>query len=392
MRPKAERPGAVVLSKLKNIFPVQFGPLLGNGVYVVEIAAFALAIPYIQESYHLTDSQAPYLYSVYSISLSVSLLLGGYLGDRISIGVVFSIGLIVFAIGGFGILSAYGFVSLILWRVAQGIGAGLFSPAVPVLLTRHAKKGSADALTKWGAISGLGAAFSPWLFAVLSEYQSWKIAWFPIPAFSLLAFVLFLGHLKKTSRNEISHTFVPNAGFCAGIFYVFICYGMTTWIIYSIPYVAIKAGVTSKIDSGLLLTMLWVVFSAVCYLMKAAVGNKALKAYLFLGPIFCCVAIFLLAFAADYRFLALAAFLGGCGMALNNMPTTHFILLHVPYENRAFAASLDIVAARLGGAFAVGVVTYDSEYLPVAAILSAAMCLGLVGTLAKTCRAGSIVR
>ena len=102
--------------------------LVANFSYILDIAVFAIVLPFISDAVSATDDQALTLLSAYGISLSVTLILGGYLTDRLPVRTLFAIGVSVYALAAGLIVVAESIETLLILRTIQGFGAALFSP------------------------------------------------------------------------------------------------------------------------------------------------------------------------------------------------------------------------------------------------------------------------
>ena len=143
---------------------------------VVDGSIVNVALPSIQHSLHFSQQNLQWVASGYVLTYGGFLLLGGRAADLLGRRRVLVAGVIVFAFCSLAGGLARNESTLIVARLAQGIGAALMAPAALSLVTTSFKEGvdRHKALGIWGAISGLGAAAGVFLGGVLSEGPGWR--------------------------------------------------------------------------------------------------------------------------------------------------------------------------------------------------------------------------
>lgn len=314
-------------------------PILANGAYVVELAGFALIVPHLG----VTAEQGGWLFAAYSFALSATLIVGGRLGDRMGAVRVFRLGLALFILASVGMALVSAATSLLAFRILQGIGAGLFSPLVPVLIT--AQDGhSGQQLSTWGVISSLFSASAPGIVSLLLITQSWQVAWSVVPILAILGFVLFAGRApdEKPARSKVDWANV--VALLPMLFYVFVCFGANTYFIFAMPQAAADARL-----AGLVSTVMWVASFLAGLVVVRLIARISPYWFLSLGPVVNFGAVVLLLNGNFYA----AALTAGAGLAIINGPTTAKIFDIAHPSQRGLAASLDIICARIGGGMAV---------------------------------------
>src|SRR5215831_1854130 len=99
--------------------------ILGSSMAFIDGTVVNVALPAIQTSLHATVSDVQWVVESYSLLLSSLLLLGGSLGDIYGRAKVFTIGVILFALGSAACGLAPSINALIAARSLQGAGAAL---------------------------------------------------------------------------------------------------------------------------------------------------------------------------------------------------------------------------------------------------------------------------
>ena len=357
--------------------------MLASIAYVIEITTFPMILSGLSSTLALDDRAALWLVSAYKVALVGSLLVGGWLGDRWSREGVFAVGTGIFCVSALAVLFAQNGDQALVFRILQGVGAGLFSPMVPALLAARKPHDPIAALGIWGMLTGAAAAVYPFLAALLTEQFSWHVGWMMVPAAAALALLGLPSRSDQSVPTSANSTDVPagverlNAGVWSILLYVFLNYGMTTWFIYALA-LSFDTTESSFTDIGALLFLLWAVFSLSNYVIAKIGRRVSVTAMLYLGVIANLAGIALF-YGADGQMLywAMAAALVGFGMALNNAPTTDMAFRLSPKRLHGRVASFDIVAARLGGAAFVMVVPMQSIYGIYAALAATALSIGL---------------
>lgn len=325
----------------------QLTALIANFSYILDISAFAIILPSIAGTVHATADQALTLYSIYGISLSAALLLGGKLTDHLQVRWLFIFGVSTYAIAASLITLADTYYSVLTLRLIQGLGAAIFSPCIPLIISRTGEANSAESLTLWGFWSGIAAAISPIILTYISVNFNWRIAWAVIPTIALAA-IMRSSHIDNSFRSKNLDLRIParkTTHLMLG--YVFVSYGLTTWFIYTFPLNSGQIFNLSAHEIGIYSSTLWLTFAATCWLMKFFKEDRHLLLFLKLSPIFIFFA------AATFHVSPLSVFFVGIAMGLANMPTTEIILRNARSSEYGLIASLDIVSARLGGAIFV---------------------------------------
>jgi MFS family permease len=354
----------------------------------MELTLVPVLLPSIRADFGLSLLETAWVLNAYSIAMAVGVVACAAGGDRFKSSKVFSLGVVLFLVGSILIYLATSNSALILGRICQGFGAGLFSPLIPVLLTQAAPDRPGRTLILWGSTAGYIAAFAPLAYGTMLNDANWNLA------FLFIAFVaglsLLLVGTSRTPDNPSS--FAEKAANYGQIFrerelwlaffYVFATYGAITFFLFRVPLFLIEIGTdTAKI--GTALSVLWLSFAVCSALLRNMVDNHHLRLIMVTAPILIAVGL-LLAFSANMSFLILSACLVGCGLACSNAPSTQMILRLAPKGLTALATSIDISAARLGGIVTVTALAETSLRVSAGSIivssLFAAACAYMVAT------------
>src|SRR6184192_250628 len=180
---------------------------------VLDVAIVNVALPSIKTDLHFSQESLQWVITAYSILFGGVLLLGGRLADVLGRRRLFVAGLLLFTVSSLLDGLAWSETSLIAFRVLQGLGAALLSPAALSILTTTFREGRERnlALGIWGAASGSGGAAGVLLGGALTSALSWSWIFF----INVPVGVLVIGltpWLLRESRAELGHRHFDFAG------------------------------------------------------------------------------------------------------------------------------------------------------------------------------------
>jgi EmrB/QacA subfamily drug resistance transporter len=170
---------------------------------VLDVAIVNVALPSIKTDLDFSQENLQWVITAYSILFGGALLLGGRLADIIGRRRMFMVGLAIFTASSLLDGLAWSEGSLIAFRIVQGLGAALLSPAALSILTTTFQEGRERnvALGIWGAASGSGGAAGVLLGGALTSALSWSWIFFiNVPA-GILVFALAPFVLRESKAN-----------------------------------------------------------------------------------------------------------------------------------------------------------------------------------------------
>ncbi|MGV8969459.1 MAG: DHA2 family efflux MFS transporter permease subunit [Microbacteriaceae bacterium] len=151
----------------------------GTFMSLLDTTIVNVALPTIRESLMASESTLSWIISGYALAFGLVLIPAGRLGDRFGHKWVFITGLIIFTLGSLLCGLAADSVQLVVARAIQGLGGGIFFPAVTAfiqLMYPPLKRGGAFAVV--GAVIGVSAALGPivggLLIEALGEESGWR--------------------------------------------------------------------------------------------------------------------------------------------------------------------------------------------------------------------------
>lgn len=174
--------------------------LAGMFMSLLDTTIVNVALPTIRTSLDASEATLSWIISGYALAFGLALIPAGRLGDRFGHKWVFVAGLAIFTAASVWCGLAPDSVHLVLARVVQGLGGGIFFPPVQAfvqLLFEPRKRGAAFGIM--GAVIGVSSALGPivggLIIAALGDETGWR--WIfavnvPIGVLAIIAALLIL--------------------------------------------------------------------------------------------------------------------------------------------------------------------------------------------------------
>lgn len=152
--------------------------LVGAFMALLDVTIVNVALPSIQHGIHTGTSTLEWVVSGYALSLGIALIPAGRFGDNIGHRKTFLTGLIIFTLASLTCSLAHNSGEIIASRIVQGLGAGIFTPAITsfIQLLFQGKKRS-QAFSIFGAIIGLSTALGPLIGGILVQAGGAQWGW-----------------------------------------------------------------------------------------------------------------------------------------------------------------------------------------------------------------------
>lgn len=323
----------------------------------MELTLVPLTLPAIQSYYGLTLGGLAWVFNSYGISVAVGVIVGGWIGDVFGIRRIFNIGVVMFASGAALVAFSPSFESLIAGRVLQGFGGGVFSPLVPLLLTRALPARPGKILIIWGSVTGYVAAFAPLAASQAIDVVGWQSVFVLFVVLSGVALLLSFGErageaepVARASPNLLLLVRARDLWLVFG--YIFCTYGAITFYLFRLPLWLMDTDYNVQMI-GFVLATIWLSFSVASTLLRNWVDGSHIRHIVLTAPLLIAASFLVAYLSKDEAWLILSAALIGAGFACSNAPSTQLVLEFAPKGLSVISASLDITFARLGGVVTV---------------------------------------
>jgi EmrB/QacA subfamily drug resistance transporter len=173
---------------------------LGISMVVMDATIVNVSLPSIIHELHISSIDAEWVNAIYSLVFAAFLIVFGRLGDRLGRRRLFVIGAAVFAVSSILAASTDSGSALIAARALQGVGGAMMSPtSLSLINATYRGKARTVAFAIYGAVIGGMAAVGPLLGGYLTEYHSWRWAFYiNVP----IAVVLIIGSLRFVPESR----------------------------------------------------------------------------------------------------------------------------------------------------------------------------------------------
>lgn len=170
--------------------------LIGLSIIIIDSSIVNVLLPDMVQDIGLTQTDAQWVNSIYSLVFASLLITIGLLSDRFGRRKLFLIGVAIFLLGSLGSGSAQDPSFLIASRAVQASGAAMMLPSsIAVINVLFEGRQRAAAFGLWGAIFGGAAGLGPLLGGWLAQDFSWRWAFLvniPIGIIAALLVIRFV--------------------------------------------------------------------------------------------------------------------------------------------------------------------------------------------------------
>lgn len=350
------------------------GSIAVSIAFVMELTLVPLLLPAIQSQFDLSISQLAWVFNSYGVAVALGVLLVGWLGDIFNTKRVFGVGVLFFASGSTLVAFAESYEIIIAGRFLQGLGGGIFSPLVPLLLTRATPHRPGKVLIVWGSVVGYVAAIAPLFYSSFLAGFGWNLVFEIFAVVSIIAIAI----VHKSGTTDQPALFTNTRPSFSKLFgsrdlwvmfaYVFCTYGSITYYLFRLP-LWLSENQFQLVSIGLKLSILWLSFSVASTVLRNQVDAPHVRKILLAAPVFIASAFLLAYFCHEGACLTFSSILVGFGLACSNAPSTQLILKFAPKGMSVASVSMDITFARLGGVATVTILAQSMFGYAVLAVL-----------------------
>jgi len=184
--------------------PILIIILVSYLMIVLDISVVITALPKIRAGLNFSSTALSWVQNAYTLAFGGLLLLGARAGDILGRRRMFITGLTIFTLASLAVGTAQSIYWLISARALQGTGAAILAPSTLALLSTNFTEGPqrTRAVAYYGAVAGIGASLGLVLGGILTDWLSWRVAFFinlPIGIALILAAQRYLTETEKHS-------------------------------------------------------------------------------------------------------------------------------------------------------------------------------------------------
>ncbi len=177
--------------------------MLATIMQVVDMTIVNVALPHMQGGMSATREQASWVLTSYIVAAAIVTPLTGVLAGRFGRKRLFVSSVVGFTLASMLCGSAGSLGQLVGFRVLQGaFGAALVPLSQAVLLDTYPREKHGQAMALWGVGVMIGPILGPTLGGYLTEFYSWRWAFYinlPVGALALLGTLAFLSETERRS-------------------------------------------------------------------------------------------------------------------------------------------------------------------------------------------------
>lgn len=178
--------------------------LIGLSIIIIDGSIVNVLLPDMVREIGLTQTDAQWVNSVYSLVFAALLITVGLLADRFGRRLLFLVGIAVFLLGSLGSGAAQDPSFLIASRAVQATGAAMMLPSsIAVINVLFEGRQRAAAFGLWGAVFGGAAGLGPLLGGWLAQDFSWRWAFYVNIPIGIIAAILVLRFVPESHGKKV---------------------------------------------------------------------------------------------------------------------------------------------------------------------------------------------
>ncbi|SCC73240.1 DHA2 family efflux MFS transporter permease subunit [Acinetobacter albensis] len=182
---------------------VMISVMLGTGTVSINNSSFNPAIPQMMQDFRIAEAAVSWVIVIFLLTMSLSLLVTGFLSQRFGKRHVYLSALIIFMLSSIGGAFASSFETVLIVRALQGFSSGLMIPlslGIIFSVTPQEQRGTATGL--WGAMIMLTLACGPMLGALILVWFNWHALFLLNVPLALFALTVGWLYLPKQSGSK----------------------------------------------------------------------------------------------------------------------------------------------------------------------------------------------
>jgi EmrB/QacA subfamily drug resistance transporter len=182
-------------NKYLVLFVVSLGTILSGYVS----SSLDIALSNIMNAFGFTMDNVTWVLLAYMIPYGATLPIMGKLGDQFGRKKMYIFGFTLFTVATMMVGLAWSSATVILFRMIQGLGAGMFFPnAMALVSDAFPPHERGQALGLWGAFAAGGGVLGPIVGGYIVEYSSWRMLFSSIVPLSAIGILLAIFILQES--------------------------------------------------------------------------------------------------------------------------------------------------------------------------------------------------
>jgi EmrB/QacA subfamily drug resistance transporter len=162
----------------KNSWKILAVVLTGSFMAVLDTTIVNVALPSIQQGAHASSDALEWVVSGYALAFGLALVPAGRIGDRYGYKQLFLAGLSLFTVASVACGLSQNAGELIAARLVQGLGAGIYYPAISAIIQRlFTGRDRSRAFGYLGGVVGVSTAVGPLLGGVIVQLAGMQDGW-----------------------------------------------------------------------------------------------------------------------------------------------------------------------------------------------------------------------
>jgi EmrB/QacA subfamily drug resistance transporter len=152
--------------------------LVGSFMAVLDTTIVNVALPSIGQGAHASSDALEWVVSGYALTFGLALVPAGRMGDRVGYKRLFLAGLILFTVASVGCGISASSAELVVARLVQGLGAGIYYPAISAIIQRlFTGRERSRAFGYLGGVVGISTAVGPLLGGLIISLAGVQEGW-----------------------------------------------------------------------------------------------------------------------------------------------------------------------------------------------------------------------
>ena len=191
-------------------------------------SAANLALPSIGKEFHANAIGLGWVISSFILSSAIFLLPFGRLGDIVGRKKIFSLGILLFTVSTFLIIFSWSIVSLIVFRILQGLSSAMIfgtSMAIITSVFQPGERGRAIGINITATYLGLSCG--PVIGGLLTQYLGWRSIFAFLVPFGIISLILINRKIKTEWAEAVGEKFDWRGSIVYGITLASFMYGFS---------------------------------------------------------------------------------------------------------------------------------------------------------------------